>query len=324
MLSLDQIKALNVEMSSHCNGKCPFCSRDQKIRPYPGHMLKLDDFQQLPTSLIEQLKWVNFGGNFGDFSTNPDMISVCRYLKTLNPELVLGGDTNGSVQGKSFWQQLGTYFKNGSMVFSVDGLSDTHALHRIGTNYQKIIENINAFTSSGGVAHWKFIVFAHNEHQIDRACDMAKQIGCKRFFVTPSRDYNDSLKQPTGFSFEIKRQIYKSYDDKAVQNNEKASCKPLSNGSLYIAADGTIHPCCFAHCMYITEHNSAFDFLPPLADKYYDQINIKRTPIQEIIAGDYFSEILEKSTSNDYCRMKCNPFRKMIKKELILKDEYFS
>jgi len=323
MLTLNHIKALNIEISSHCTGKCPFCSRSQKVRPYGNHRITFSDFKKLPESLVRQLKWIRFAGNFGDLSTNRDMVKIAGYIKQLNRNVVLGGDTNGSAQDEKWWKALGPFFSNGSMVFSVDGLSDTHSIHRIGTDYDKIIENIKAFTGAGGVAHWKFIVFQHNEHQIEQAEQKARKIGCKRFFVIPSRDYDDVFKRPEKIGFEIKRDIFHAYDEKAVSSRAVVTCKPFANGSLYLAADGTVHPCCFAHCMYITEHNALFDFLPPLAQKYYDRINFKTIPLEDILKGPYFSEILVKSKTNAYCRMKCNQFRKTIKKELILKDRYF-
>lgn len=324
MLSLTHIKALNIEMSSLCIGKCPFCSRDQKVRPYGSHMITLSDFKKLPIELIRQLKWISFAGNFGDLSTNREMVEIAGYIKGLNHNTVLGGDTNGSVRDEKWWARLGPFFKDGNMVFSVDGLSDTHALHRVGTDYHKIIRNISAFTGSGGVAHWKFIVFRHNEHQIAQAAQKAEEIGCKRFFVIPSRDYGNAFEKPEKFDFHIKREVFQTYDEKAVDLNASATCKPFDNGSLYLAADGTVHPCCFAHCMYITEHNALFDFLPPLAEKYYDRINFKTTPLAEILTGPYFNEILIKSKTNAYCRMKCNPFRKTVKKELVLVDQTFT
>jgi MoaA/NifB/PqqE/SkfB family radical SAM enzyme len=324
MLTLNHIKALNIEMSSKCIAKCRFCSRDQKVRPYGNHMITFEAFKKLPSRLIEKLKWVSFAGNFGDLSTNRDMVKVTTYIKELNKDAILGGDTNGSVQDPPWWAELGKNFRNGGMEFSVDGLSDTHTIHRVGTNYEKIIKNIEAFTSSGGVAHWKFIVFAHNEHQIEAAQQKAQEIGCKRFFVIPSRDYDGHLRKPEKIDFQIKRDSFRSYDSKLTPSKAVVTCKPWDNGSLYLAADGTVHPCCFAHCMYITEHNSLFDFLPPLAKKYYDKINFKTTPLEDILAGPYFEEILTKSASNAYCRMKCNQFRKTIKKELVLLDRYFN
>lgn len=98
MLTLKHIKALNIEISSKCIAKCPFCSRDQKIRPYGNHMISSAEFKKLPQSLIKGLKWINFGGNFGDLSTNRDLVKICEYLKMLNKDIFLGGNTNGSVQ----------------------------------------------------------------------------------------------------------------------------------------------------------------------------------------------------------------------------------
>ncbi|WP_022667354.1 radical SAM protein [Desulfospira joergensenii] len=323
MLALKQIKALNIEMSSSCNGKCPFCSRDQKIRRYGNFRILLEDFKKLPETLVRQLKWISFAGNFGDLSSNPDMVKIAAYIKGLNRDVVLGGDTNGSMQSADWWASLGKFFRDGTMEFAVDGLADTHAVHRRGTDYNKIVRNIKAFAGAGGVAHWKFIVFRHNEHQIAEAEKEAERIGCKRFFVIPSRDYGGELQKPEKIEFQIKRDIFKTYDEKLSDSDTRATCKPISNGSLYLAADGTVHPCCFAHCMYITEHNSLFDFLPPLAAMYYDQINFKTTPLSDILKGPYFSEILSLSKTNSYCRMKCNPFRKTVKKELVLIDKRF-
>ena len=218
MLNHTEIKALNIEISSKCIGKCPFCSRDQKVRPYGNHLITFQDFRKLPRILIRQLKWITFAGNFGDLSTNRDMVKIAGYIKELNQNVVLGGETNGSVQDEKWWRALGPFFKDGSMEFSVDGLVDTHAIHRIGTDYHKIIKNIKAFTSAGGVAHWKFILFAHNEHQVDEAEQKARQIGCKRFFVVPSRDYNEQLKKSTKSEFQIKRDIFQSYDEKTVSS----------------------------------------------------------------------------------------------------------
>lgn len=322
MLTLKHIKALNMEMSSKCIAKCSFCSRDQKVRPYGNHMITFEDFVKLPKSLIKQLKWISFAGNFGDLSTNRDMVKIADYIKCLNKNVVLGGDTNGSVQDENWWGELGAYFKDGSMEFSVDGLADTHAIHRIGTDYHKILRNIKAFTGAGGIAYWKFILFAHNEHQIDEAEQKAWEIGCKRFYVISSRDYDEQLKKPVKIEFKIKRDIFHSYDEMSESSNAVVRCKPFENGSLYIAADGTVHPCCFAHCMYITEHNSSFDFISPLAQRYYEEINFKTTSLEDILKGPYFDQIIQESKSNAYCRMKCNQFRKKIKKELVLIDRY--
>ena len=37
------------------------------------------------------------------------------------------------------------------------------------------MENVNAFISAGGTAYWKFLIFKHNEHQVEEAKKLSEQ-----------------------------------------------------------------------------------------------------------------------------------------------------
>lgn len=319
MIQLSNIKGLNIEATSSCTARCPFCSRQQKVRDYGAHRISLSDIQKLPKELIKNLRRITFAGNFGDLSCNPEMVEISSYIKGLNNKILLGGETNGAAQTRDWWSALGNYYSDGMMVFAVDGLSNTHALHRVGTDFDTVMGNIRAFTSSGGKAAWKFIVFEHNEHQINPAEKLARESGCDQFMVISSRSYNGTLRKPKTLDFRIKRDIFRFYKDDAAE----ASCKPLANGSLYIAADGTVHPCCFAHCMYITEHNQQFRFILSLIERHKKEINFKTRKIEDIIAGKYFQDVLALSKNNSYCRTKCNPHKKKIRQEVVLYHTQF-
>ncbi len=319
MITLSDIKALNIEATSGCTARCPFCSRQQKIRDYGVHRISFPDIQKLPKELIGGLRRITFAGNFGDLSCNSEMVDIVSYIKGLNKKIVLGGETNAATQKPDWWHALGNYYRDGMMVFAVDGLSDTHSLHRVGTDFDTVIRNIRAFTSSGGQAAWKFILFEHNEHQIKPAEKLAEESGCNQFIVVSSRDYNDTLRKPKTLDIKIKREIFRLYKDESVE----ASCKPLADGSLYIAADGTVHPCCFAHCMYITEHNQQFRFILPLIEKYNERINFKTRQLGDIITGKYFQDVLALSKNNSYCRTKCNAHKKKVRQKMILHHKYF-
>lgn len=323
MLQIENIRGLNIEVSSKCIGFCPFCSRRQKVRPYKDQTITFSEFKLLPESFLKQLQIITFSGNFGDLCSNPEVVDISKHVKNINGTIRLGGDTNGSAQDGAWWKALGELFHDGCMVFSLDGLEKTHSLHRKGTDFKKIVRNIQAFINGGGVAQWKFIVFEHNEHQIKTAEALAKDIGCSRFFVISSRDYNEKLRKPKTFDFQMKRDIFFLYGEKSKKGNISAICKPLNNGSIYIAADGTVHPCCFAHCMYVTEHNPLFQYIVPLIEKYHTEINFKTKPLQDIVEGPYFKEVLSQSKANDYCTIKCNRYKKEVRKKLVLYDTYF-
>ena len=322
-LTLESVKAINIEVSSKCNAGCPFCSRNQKIRPYAGQLITLADFKRLPASVIRQLRRLTFGGNFGDLCCNPEVLEIAAYIRQLNQDITLEGDTNGSYGEPEWWQALGASFKNGAMVFALDGLEDTHRLHRRGTNFQKIIRNMQAFVAGGGTAQWQFIVFKHNEHQLQAAEDLAQEIGCRRFYALVSRDFSPDLAPPESVDFRVKRDVFTGCREGLDARDRQALCRPLADGTLYIAADGSVHPCCYAHLMYFTAHNAKFDFIAPLVETYHEQINFKPRPLADILQSSYFKEVFEKSKTNAYCQTKCNRFRKQIRRQLVIRDRFF-
>jgi MoaA/NifB/PqqE/SkfB family radical SAM enzyme len=322
-LKIDAVKAINIEVSSKCNAGCPFCSRRQKVRPYPGQLITLADFKLLPASLIQRLRRLTFGGNFGDLCCNPDVVDIAAYIRRLNPDILLEGDTNGSNGDPEWWQALGASFQKGAMVFALDGLADTHRLHRRGTDFNQIIGNMRAFIAGGGTAQWQFIVFKHNEHQLQAAEDLAREIGCARFYAFASRDFSPELAPPEIVDFKIKRDVFSGFREELKDSDRRALCRPLADGTIYIAADGSVHPCCYAHLMYITEHNARFGFITPLVEKYHARINFKTRPLAEIVGGSYFADVFKKSGSNAYCQIKCNRFRKQVRRQLVLRDRFF-
>ena len=59
-------------------------------------------------------------------------------------------------------------------------------MYRRMTNFDKIMDNANAFISAGGNAHWKMIEFEHNKHQIEEARELARKMGFTHFTITPN------------------------------------------------------------------------------------------------------------------------------------------
>jgi len=323
MLKIENIRAINMEVSSRCAAACPFCSRSQKVREYGNHDIRLADFKRLPQTFIAQINRFSFSGNFGDICSNPEFVDIIAHIKAVNRDVVMDGETNGSLQDAEWWRRLGGVFHPASLIFALDGLEDTHSLHRRGTRFHRVTRNLEAFVSGGGRAYWKFIVFEHNEHQMAAAESLARDLGCSGFLVVSSREYTPHLRKPKTLDVAIKRDIYHANLDRLSGDERRALCKPFNTGSIYIAADGTVHPCCFAHCMYITEHNRDFDYIVPLIEQYRLQINFKTNDMKDIIEGPYFAAVERQSPSNDYCQLKCNRYRKVVREKLTLYEKRF-
>jgi MoaA/NifB/PqqE/SkfB family radical SAM enzyme len=121
-------------------------------------------------------------GNYGDPIAARDTLEVFDYFRQHNSKMSLNMYTNGSAKKPDWWKNLAKVLgKNSYVVFSIDGLEDTNHLYRQNTVWSKIMENAQAFIDAGGNARWDYIVFAHNEHQVEQAEELSKKMGFEKF-----------------------------------------------------------------------------------------------------------------------------------------------
>ena len=159
MIKLEQIQHLHMEFSSLCNARCPLCPRNLYGYPYNrGYeetSLTLDLIRKsFDPNFIKQLKMILINGNFGDFTSNLESLDIIKHFKEQKHDLKIQISTNGSARNKDFWSELGTITKV-KTEFCLDGLEDTHHLYRQDTDFNKIIQNAQAYIASGeiGRAH---------------------------------------------------------------------------------------------------------------------------------------------------------------------------
>ena len=198
MLNYDDVKQIHIELSSYCNSACPSCPRNVDggiVHPeLVLHSMSLDDFKKiLSTDLLKQLEFINICGNYGDPIMCKDMLDIVRYIKENNNGIRLAIHTNGGVRSIKFWTDLGNILftmPNANVIFAIDGLEDTNHLYRIGVNWTRLMDNVKAFIQAGGPAIWDFLIFNHNEHQIEEAKNLAKKLGFKKLFNSPAHGFN--------------------------------------------------------------------------------------------------------------------------------------
>lgn len=197
-----KIDQVHWEPTDKCNSACPMCPR----YTHDGFESKflanaewtLSDFKLAwPVKFIQGLDKILACGNFGDPCACREFVDIYEYLREVNPHIGLACNTNGSLRNTDWWYRLGKVIgrTNGDYcTFSLDGLEDTNHLYRVNTNWKKIMQNVQAFLDGGGTAHWDYIVFEHNEHQVEEAKELAKSMGFKNFNVkktTRWRSYKD-------------------------------------------------------------------------------------------------------------------------------------
>jgi MoaA/NifB/PqqE/SkfB family radical SAM enzyme len=193
----EPVTLLHIELSTHCNAACPLCLRfynsSDIVRPDLNlTSVSLEKFKQyFPVDFLKQLKRIIFCGTMGDPAMAKDCYGIVKYVNELNPSCQQTFHTNGGARDVKFWTKMGKLFNkpNMKLIFSIDGLEDTNHIYRRNVVWDKLIANVNAFITAGGAATWEYLIFGHNDHQVEQAQALADKLGFKKF----------SSKRPTGF-----------------------------------------------------------------------------------------------------------------------------
>lgn len=348
-INADDLRIIEFGPTSLCNAGCPLCNRhiDGTSTPRPQltlSSLSYDSFTKIANDLGKHTKHINctFGGVMGDSMMHPEIesilqISVSRYKS-------VSMDTNGGMRDTAFWHRIGRLSADNDfeITFSIDGLVDTNAIYRINTNFNKIIDNAQAFISAGGKAIWKFIVFAHNEHQIEEAKQLAKDLGFNKFITHYSKRFNLQSVEVTKDNYQAKINVIDSnvkdngiilkpsnkVSDKDILLNQSRdiktqniSCKTINRGQIYIDENNRLWPCCYFNSVsYYSQ--KWFAYWNVIEEKYgKDFNNLNNTNILDLLQHDYFQNYLPDSWNNyelascHQCPIKCGNSQYNIKNE---------
>lgn len=343
MYKFNELAAIHVELSSNCQASCPMCARNhhggEENPILPVSDITIDQFKQFcPPEVLTQIQVVTMCGNFGDPIVNKDLVAVLDYISTTNPDIKVDLHTNGSARSVQWWSDLVKVLPKKHLVqFGIDGLEDTHALYRVGTNFNKIIENATAFIQAGGIARWNFITFKHNEHQLETARQMARDLGFEgfyekqtsRFIGAPHFDVLDKQGNVT-HKLELPSEQKIVFIDKKTVENYKTiiktatiSCEVEQTKSVYIDALGYLWPCCFVGAVpYIhtrptqlvyNYQQDSYASLMAVLDRFggIEQFNLRNRTVKEIIDSDAWQTVWDDVfAKNDLmvCARVCGKF----------------
>ena len=329
MYQYSQIRTLHLEVTSKCNASCPMCLRNisgGRTNPrLPLTELKLSDIKEMfPSSFIKQLSRFYMCGNYGDPMMARDTLKIFQYLRNQNPALHLSLFTNGSGRSASWWKDLA---KTADVThFSIDGLADTNHIYRRGTDFQKIIASATAYLKAGGNAVWDYIVFRHNEHQVEEARSIAKKMGFKDFVVKKTGRFFSNQRSQVKFQQQVmnnKGEIEyflempenPDYRNPSLMmsknltvtneslyehfNQTPIACKVAAEKSIYISAEGYVFPCCWLanqlYPWYLKEREGqVWRFIDSLPNKE-QSLSLKVQSLKGIVESLFFQKSVPES-----------------------------
>jgi len=356
---------ITIEVTSNCQAKCPGCIRHKVFNPDTDIVsappknwnLPVDVHNKLIDDLAEKskVKYMTYDGSFGDSPFHPDFLELIEYSASkLKGPVPFNGDglhdmtisTNGSYKTPAFWKRLGEILNEHlpgrhHVMFDLDGVDNkTQNMYRIATDFDKIIENAEAFISGGGEAVWKMIPFDFNDELEEKAKELAAKHGFQKFQrnriqrveqkavkIALSEKMNklDRMKEEDEDLQNISEELVEENLKKAKnlvndiaidtkltveENLENArevtgiTCLWGANNRYQISHDGSVWRCCWmnSNYQYKTEYDAGGRENWLRFTKKYNEgwNNLHSNSFHDIISHAFFTKDLEDSFSNGY------------------------
>lgn len=323
MINYKDIRHVHLELTEKCQAMCLQCPRTTSDGSLNKNLsladLNLENIKKIFTiKFILQLDEINLCGNYGDASLSKDCLLVLKYFREVNPRLKILFMTNGGARNVEFWKQLAeTLGENGRTIFAIDGLEETSHIYRQGVVWTNVIRNLKAYVEAGGKGEWHYLVFEHNEHQVEEASALSASLGLSFVKKVTSRMPQNATSKMfftrKGEAIKLgipNKAVNKSYTQtqKTIENYgslsnyldvAKVTCKTSTRRSVFITAEGLLFPCCWIGALTnqngLQEPKKQFlGLLEKCGGK--DKVNCIQKSIESIVEGSLFKEITDSWT----------------------------
>jgi MoaA/NifB/PqqE/SkfB family radical SAM enzyme len=225
---------LCIDPSTRCTLRCPICAVGSRNFAKPMTDMPFATFKRImdelgPYALVVELFLK------GEPFLNKDIYDIISYCRKFHVETRLS--TNMQFKEKDGAERL---VESGLQLLlaSVDGVTqESYAQYRIGGNVELAFENMRRVVEAKKrlkryfpVVEWKFIVFRHNEHEIETAKKMAAELGVDRLTFIGASLGADSAFPEKREKWLPKDPRFRAYDgDKPIKTLGGADLAPVCN-----------------------------------------------------------------------------------------------
>ncbi|MBI3552374.1 MAG: radical SAM protein [Elusimicrobia bacterium] len=258
---------LTVDPTNFCQLKCPFCPTGAGREVRQKASLRLEHFEHIMDALGPTLIHIDFM-NWGEPLLNKDLYAMISMAKRHKIDTMVSTNFNAfSEEAAEKMVRCGL----DRLVLSIDGLSQqTYEKYRVGGDYSRVVSHLKMLVAKRrelGAAHpriaWQFLVFKHNEHEIDLVRETALALGVDEVGITPAympfkpgirenwiptrREYSmyDAETFPDSPPWQWERaRTEKEVEVKVYKEAEKRELCNWPWAGIAINPDGSVSPCC--------------------------------------------------------------------------------
>jgi radical SAM protein with 4Fe4S-binding SPASM domain len=297
-----------------CSLKCPLCATGNNEITRVQSRMDLEHFKRVIDAVAPWAYEVSLY-NWGEPLLHRDIFHMIRYAKERNLATLMSSHL--SLRKQELMDRL-IEAGLGELTVSLDGVTqDVYEKYRVGGNLELVLRNLRYLLerrrelgSPTPVIEWQFIVFKHNEHQMDQARQMARDLGVDLIRFIPAGlpfDADPEKKQRLAKDWfstnpELRYQDPAAADFKNASFRQKGGCYYLYR-SMTVNPDGAVSPCCIVY-------NDQYDFGNVLKD------NVAQDNFTSLWNNDYF-----RSARSEFSRIAVSPGKATVCKNCQIFDK---
>ena len=220
-----KLSSPNMDLSHRCILRCPQCLR-QKVEGLPRIKRSFDigkpEFRKILNYYENQ---ITFCGQISDPIYHPDFLAFLEMMNGLGKGLRVAtngtNDKSGNMDNK-WWDKAYSYgHGENCWVFGVDGLDEKSELYRIGSNFKQVWETMKIGVQAGHPIVWQYIIFGYNEHEIERAKEIAHKEGITLLLIKTNRGFDPRSRT-------LRKNVQKQYEN-FQRPSEKNTVKKIKS-----------------------------------------------------------------------------------------------
>lgn len=172
---------LLIDPLNTCNLRCPFCATGQGNLPLKPGRMRLADFRRLIDEIAPHTFKIDLY-NWGEPFLHKDILPMVTHAHSRRISTAISSNLNVLPEGGGE-----AIVRSGldDLVVSCDGLTqETYEQYRVRGTLKNVVDNLRDVSEArrrlgrkNPTIEFQFLVFKHNEHEVSRVHDFARELG---------------------------------------------------------------------------------------------------------------------------------------------------
>lgn len=337
----------HLEPSAVCTVRCPRCPRvEHPDTPWLNKNMTLDFVKKFFTvdMLSNNVQRVTMCGDVGDPIYCKEYIDICRYIKSVNPNIHIFTITNGSYKRQEWWAELASVLNHRDTInFSIDGYDhQSNNMYRVNSDWDSIMQGIKTVKAVNPQVflYWAMIAFKFNQDHISTITDQARALGMDGVQITKSTKFGsvyggyggteDPLEPRSEFissSHRYERQLINLSDrqqdnldylkfnrQKYLEIKQQYQTSPITpmceigNRGIYVNAEGVVFPCSWVSFPYksLDYKSKTIVWQDSFFARYRNNMNLNFRTFEDIITDPLWNKCSKGFTDADKSWVECS------------------